>query len=328
MASSIKSQVRVAVTQAEPVWLDLDATVDKTCTLIAEAASNRAEIIAFPECWIPGYPAWIWLVSRPVDPALTSEYMRNSLTISSAQMTKIQECAAANKILVVLGFSENRHHSLYISQAIIDADGSMLTTRTKIKATHMERTIFGDARSGTECLDRNVVDTTIGSRVGTLSCWEHAQPLLKYHTYAQREQVHVAAWPPLFEHDGGDELWSMSQQGTQALSSTYAIESQSFVLHCTAVLSAPGIEKMRTSGGVIMSKPGGGSSAIFGPDGRKIPTTPAEIPETEEGILYADLDLCQVLNARAFLDVCGHYSRPDLLWLGVDAAEKKPVRSL
>jgi len=57
---STSKQVRVAVTQAEPVWLDLDATVDKTCSLIAEAASNGAQLIAFPECWIPGYPAWIW----------------------------------------------------------------------------------------------------------------------------------------------------------------------------------------------------------------------------------------------------------------------------
>jgi predicted amidohydrolase len=56
------SQVRVAVTQAEPVWLDLNATVDKTCKLITEAATNDAQLVTFPECWVPGYPAWIWYV--------------------------------------------------------------------------------------------------------------------------------------------------------------------------------------------------------------------------------------------------------------------------
>ncbi|KAF7712377.1 Arylacetonitrilase [Penicillium ucsense] len=317
MTQTKSTHVRVAVTQAEPVWLDLEATVQKTCALITEAAENGAEVISFPECWIPGYPAWIW--SRPVDPQLHSEYILSSLQVDSPQMARIQKCALDSKIVVILGFAENRHHSLYISQAIIDSDSTIVTTRSKIKATHMERTVFGDASA--ECLD-SVADTAV-ARIGALSCWEHTQPLLKYHTYSQREQIHVAAWPPLFDHTGGEELWSMSRQGTQAIASTYAIESQTFVLHTTAVISQAGIDRMQTLPGCIMGSPGGGSSAIFGPDGRKISTV---LPETEEGIIYATLDLNEVLRSRAFIDVCGHYSRPDLLWLGVDKNVKKPVR--
>ncbi|KAK6222288.1 Carbon-nitrogen hydrolase [Pestalotiopsis sp. IQ-011] len=318
MDASGQTPVHVAVVQAEPVWLDLDATVEKTCALIHEASTNGAGIIAFPECWIPGYPAWIW--SRPVDPELTSRYMRNSLKLDSPQMRQIQSCASHNKMVVVLGFSENRHNSLYISQAIIDSDGSILIQRSKIKATHMERTIFGDA--SVECLD-GVADTRVG-RVGALSCWEHAQPLLKYHMYAQKEQIHVAAWPPLFRCDGGGKgLWSMSREGTQAIASTYALESQSFVLHSTAVLSQAGINLMKTETGSIMNIPGGGSSAVFAPDGRKIST---DIPETEEGLVYCTLEMGLILESKAFLDVCGHYSRPDLLWLGVDRKDKSHVR--
>ncbi|ETS76477.1 hypothetical protein PFICI_11864 [Pestalotiopsis fici W106-1] len=319
MEGSTKTSVHVAVTQAEPVWLDLDATVEKTCVLINEAAKNGAELIAFPECWIPGYPAWIW--SRPVDPELGSLYIRNSLQIDSPQMRQIQECAAQNKIVVVLGFSENRHHSLYISQAIIDADGKILVKRSKIKATHMERTIFGDAL--TECLD-GVADTRAG-RVGALSCWEHAQPLLKYHMYAQREQIHIAAWPPLYPADGDQGQWSMTSEGAQSLARTYALESQAFVLHSTAVISLAGVDRMKTQTGIAMSAPGGGSSAVFAPDGRKIST---DLPETEEGLVYCTLDLNLIVESRAFLDVCGHYSRPDLLWLGVDKNEKARVREV
>ncbi|KAJ5113612.1 Arylacetonitrilase [Penicillium angulare] len=317
MTDANKSKVRVAVTQAEPVWLDLDATVEKTCSIIAEAAENGAEVVAFPECWIPGYPAWIW--SRPVDVKLHSEYISNSLQVDSPQMRKIQDSAAKHKIVVVLGFAENRHHSLYISQAIISSTGEVLTTRTKIKATHMERTIFGDASA--ECLD-TVTDTPVG-RIGALSCWEHVQPLLKYHTYAQREQIHVAAWPPLFNSAGSEGLWSMSTEGTQSIARTYAIESQAFVLHTTAIITQAGIDRMKNMPGCMMSSPGGGYSAIFAPDGRKIST---DLPETEEGIIYATLDFDEVLKSRAFLDVCGHYSRPDLLWLGVDKEVKRPVR--
>lgn len=52
--------LRVAVTQAEPEWLDLQGTVKKTLDLIAEAAGGSAKLIAFPEVWITGYPGWIW----------------------------------------------------------------------------------------------------------------------------------------------------------------------------------------------------------------------------------------------------------------------------
>lgn len=76
--------------------------------------------------------------------------------------------------------------------------------------------------------------------------------------------------------------------------------------------------------GNVMGFPGGGSSAIFGPDGRKLSK---DIPETQEGILYADLDFDEVLRSKGFIDICGHYSRPDMLWLGVDDQEKLHRRS-
>lgn len=80
---------------------------------------------------------------------------------------------------------------------------------------------------------------------------------------------------------------------------------------------------METSTGLTMNSPGGGCSAVFGPDGRRLSEP---IPSTEEGIIYADIDLDDILKPRAFLDVCGHYSRPDLLWLGVDSTAKSHAR--
>ncbi|OAA45976.1 Nitrilase/cyanide hydratase and apolipoprotein N-acyltransferase [Beauveria brongniartii RCEF 3172] len=318
-SSSTSSKVIVAVTQAEPVWLDLDATVDKTCALITEAAKNGAKILAFPEAWIPGYPAWIW--SRPMDPELTTRYIQNSLKLDSPQAAKIKQCAAENSIVVVLGFSENVNGSLYISQAIIDADGEVRLTRNKMKATHMERTIFGDSFG--YCLD-SVTDTEVG-RVGALNCWEHLQPLLKYHLYSQKEQIHVASWLPVHKDVPEGALESMSHKGISAIAQVYAIESQSFVLHSTTVITQPGLDLMGITRGPLMSTPGGGNSAVFGPDGSKLSV---DIPEDEEGIVYATIDLDDVLKARAFIDTCGHYSRPDLLWLGVDKEIKRHVRDL
>jgi nitrilase len=316
---TVPTRLRVAVTQAEPEWLDLQASVEKTCSLIAEAASEGAQIVAFPECWIAGYPGWIW--ARPVDVEMTKEYIKNSLCVSSPEMERICHAAAQHGLVVVLGFSERLGDSLYISQAVIDGkqDGRILSHRRKMKPTHMERTIFGDASGETLS---GVVDTSIG-RVGALACWEHVQPLLKYYMCSQQEQIHVAAWPPLRPYQGR-ELWSMTRDGARTLSRTYAIEAQAFVLHATSLITEKGIARMNTSNGMLFDKPGGGTSAIFGPDGVQLTE---DMDDCTEGILYADIDLDDILMAKSFVDVCGHYSRPDLLWLGVDDVVKKHVRS-
>jgi nitrilase len=313
--------VRVAVTQAEPEWLDLAASVTKTCKLIEEAAAQKAQLVAFPECWIPGYPCWIW--SRPVDFELGTKYIKNSLKVDSPEMQAITACAKKNNIVVVLGYSENDNSSLYIGQALISATGEIVMLRRKVKPTHMERTVFGD---GSGSALSNVRDVPGIGNVGALSCWEHTQPLLKYHTYHQREALHVSAWPPLDPHPGGPALWSMSTEGCAGLSQTYAVESASFVLHCTAVFSEKGVKAMGTEGGALFNAPGGGCSAVYGPDGRKL--AGGDAGSTEEKMVVVDLDMDLILASRCFVDACGHYSRPDLLWLGVDDKEKKHRRGV
>lgn len=312
------SIVRVAAVQAEPEWFDLQGSVNKACSLIEEAAKGGAKLVAFPEVFIPGYPGWIW--TRPVDPVLTKEYIRNSLAIDSAEMRKIQAAASSNNIDVVLGFSENDKHTLYLSQALISGlDGEILMKRRKIKPTHCERTIFGEG-SG-ESL-QNVVERPIGN-VGALNCWEHVLPLLKYHTFSQHEMIHVGSWPSMEPfQEGSLGHWGMSREGAQAATQAYALEGGCFVLQSTAVLSQKGIDKMRTQGGVIFYEPGGGCTSIFGPDGRRLTEL---LPETEEGLVFADLDMDLIVQARMFMHTVGHYSRPDLLWLGADAREREQV---
>ncbi|KAI1609557.1 aliphatic nitrilase [Exophiala viscosa] len=306
--------LRIAAAQYEPEWLDLQASVKKACSIIDEAGKEGVKILGFSEAFIPGYPAWIW--HRPVDPVLATKYIQNSLAVDSEEMRTIQACAAKNKVVVALGFSENDHNSVYISQAIIDSDGKLLMKRRKLKPTHMERTIFGDA-SGDSLT--NVVPTSAGKRLGSLACWEHVQPLLKYHTATQREDIHAGGWPPLSPH-AGPELWSMSAEGCLNLSRTYAIETQTFVIHSTTVIGEKGIESMGTTQAMLMNAPGGGYSAVIGPDGRMLSEP---LDPKSEGLVIVDIDPSMSIMARSFLDICGHYSRPDLLWLGCDTREKK-----
>lgn len=153
-----------------------------------------------------------------MDFALGVKYVENSLPIDSPQMKQIQEAAATHQIAVGLGFSERSGDSVYIAQALINAKGALEVTRRKMKPTHMERTIFGDA-TGDKCLANVARLTEEGVdgqvTVGSLSCWEHIQPLLKYYTFSQNEQIHIGAWPPLDPFiQGSPGLWSMSVEGT------------------------------------------------------------------------------------------------------------------
>lgn len=107
------------------------------------------------------------------------------------------------------------------------------------------------------------------------------------------------------------------------MSRTYAIESGAFVLHCTMSITQKGIETLGTTGGPMMATPGRGYAAVFGPDGRRL-TEPLD--EMAEGIVYADLDMDSIDRVKMFADCTGHYSRPDLMWLGVDPAVKGLVR--
>lgn len=141
------------------------------------------------------------------------EYIKNSLKIDSPEMERICACAGKNNISVMLGFSENYNDTLYLAQSFIGKDGQIKMNRRKIKPTHVERILYGDG-SGASLI--NVVDEPGVGKVGGLCCWEHSQPLLRYHTYSQGEQIHVSAWPPMNYFNAfpeGSALWSQCREG-------------------------------------------------------------------------------------------------------------------
>lgn len=268
--------------------------------------------------------------ARPVDFELQTRYIYNSLPLESEAMEAVKAAAKEHSTAVVLGFSEQSpSHSIYISQAIISPKGEVLMHRRKIKPTHMERTVFGDG-SGSDL--NNVVEVDFGPehgkiKVGALACWEHIQPLLKYNSISQGESIHISMWPPIdpttgVHHPG---LFTMTAEGCQTLSQAYAMESTAYVLHATSVCTQKGIEVLKTQEGLSCRQPGGGHSCVIAPDGRRLTPALGGDKADTEGIVYCDLDLTKVVATRGFLDIVGHYSRPDLLWLGVDRQQKEVV---
>lgn len=301
------TQLRVAAVQAEPVWMDLDATVDKTIELIRRAAQDGVNLIAFPETWIPGYPAFLWTVSIPETMNYVGRYHENSMSVDSPQMMRIREAARDNKIMVIVGFSEKAFGTLYMAQAVIGTNGHVILHRRKLKPTHVERTLFGEGDGS----DIKVVDTEFG-RVGALNCWEHFQPLTKYAMYAQNEQIHVSGWPcfgvldmvPALSHD----------TNVFGASKVYALEGSTFVLAATQIMSDEGIKNFTLADGSIppIYNGGGGYATIFGPDSSVLSTPLA--PDVE-GFVTADIDLGMIDVAKNAADPTGHYSRPDVTQL-------------
>ena len=295
-----------AAVQAAPAYLDLAAGVEKTITLIEEAAGRGAKLIAFPECWIPGYPFWAWLDA----PAGTMRYVglhaQNCMTADGPEAQAIANAAQANDICVVLGYSERCAGSLYIAQLIIDRDGTVLAARRKLKATHIERTVFGEGDGS----DIKVHETDLG-RIGALCCWEHINPLTRYAMYAQDEQVHVGAWPSFSLYP--DMAYALGPEVNGALSQTYAAEGQCFVVAACGVISPEMVEQLcDTSAKQDMLKAGGGHAMIWGPDGR--PLAELLAPDAE-GLVMAEIDLSMIPFAKAAGDPVGHYARPDVFRL-------------
>ncbi|KAF4615866.1 hypothetical protein G7Y89_g15249 [Cudoniella acicularis] len=315
-------QVRLGAVQAEPAWNDLQAGIEKTCRLIEDASQLRINVLVFPEVWIPGYPGCIWRESVRESADYLIQYRTNSMRRDSPEMRRIQAAARKAGLCVVLGYSERDGNSIYISQAYIGPSGDMIHHRRKIKPTATERAVWGEGQA--ESL-QVVADTPFG-KVGSLNCWEHYQPLLRYAEYSQGVEIHAACWPVLNNHDAGPgRAYHTSGDANLKLCQVIAMEGVCFVVVATQIRPAKGTKvnggaEVNGVNGVEveydrnfpMTTPGTGFSRIYAPDG-------SEIAEPllfgKEGIVWGDADLNVRNEVGSLIDVVGHYSRPDLLSL-------------
>jgi nitrilase len=301
--------VRVAIVQSEPA-AGLEDGLHRTEALAREAARSGASLVAFPETWLPGYPAWLD-VSRDValwdhEPVKRTfaRYADASVDVEGASGRFLQEVARRHQVTMVIGVSERvgagpGRGTLYNSLLIIDSDGRLLNHHRKLVPTYTERMVWGNGDAD----GLTAVDTATG-RVGGLVCWEHWMPLARQALHDSGEDIHVALWPTVHERH-------------QLASRHYAFEGRCFVLAAGSVMRSsalpPELELDRTKLAPESPFVLRGGSAIIGPDGDYVVPPLWDRP----GILVADLDLERVRRESMTLDVSGHYSRPDVLSLTV-----------
>jgi len=305
---------KLALVQKAPIFLDKQKTIQLAVNCIEEAAGNGADLVVFTECFIPGYPAWIWRVRPGADwnlsETLHQRLSSNAVNMDSSDLDPLYKAARNHKVTIVCGIEERDNSlsqaTLYNSVITIGPDGSLLNKHRKLMPTNPERMVwgFGDATG------LKVVDTNVG-RIGSLMCWENYMPLARYALYAQGVEIYIAP-----TYDSGDSWVGTLQH--------IAREGCCWVIGCGNLMKGsdipddfpekavlyPDNEEWVNPGDSVVVAPGGEITA--GPMNR------------EAGILYHELDVEKVRTAKRALDVAGHYSRPDIFQLHVNTRAQSP----
>jgi aliphatic nitrilase len=205
-------------------------------------------------------------------------------------------------MVVVLGVNERDHGSLYNTQLVFDADGTLVLKRRKITPTYHERMVWGMGDGA----GLKVVDTAVG-RVGALACWEHYNPLARYALMAQHEQIHCAQFP-------GSLVGPIFAEQMEVTIRHHALESGCFVVNATGWLTDEQIRSVTPDAQLQKALRGGCHTAIVSPEGKHLAP-----PLTEgEGMVVADLDMALIAKRKRMMDSVGHYARPELLSLALN----------
>lgn len=307
--------INVAVVQAAPILFDLDASVEKACHLIQKCATEKAELILFPEAFLPAYPRGLTfgtvVGSRSSAGRRTwMRYWENCVEIPSLATELIGQAAQEAKALVAIGIIEKDQSSsagtLYCTLLYFGPDGSILGKHRKLKPTASERLIWGEGDGST----LTVIDTDFG-KVGGLICWENYMPLARTALYGKGVEIYLA--PTADSRD----TW-------QATLRHIALEGRCFVLGCNQYVTKDmyppdldGIEDLADLPDVLCR----GGSTIISPMGEVLA---GPIFEQEE-ILYAKANLGEIVQSKYDFDVVGHYARPDVFQLFVNEEQQDNV---
>jgi nitrilase len=306
--------VKVACVQAEPAILDRDATLDLLEQLAAEAAGNGAELVVFPETFIPVYPSSRWakaFAGWEDDGAkrVFAQIAQNSIAVCSPSERRIGAAAQELGVWLVTGVNEvepERPGTIYNSLLYHSPAGELVLHHRKLVPTNHERLVWGqgDGRG------LHAVETGFG-RIGGLICWENYMPLARFALYESGVEIYIASTA-----DDSD-AW-------QATLVHIARESRAYVVspcHFQRASSYPADFPLGSEidGAGLLGR---GGSAILAPDGSYL----AGPLYDDEGILYAELDPSTLLAERQRFDPVGHYNRPDVLQLTVRGDDATPSR--
>ncbi|WP_430968508.1 carbon-nitrogen hydrolase family protein [Spongiimicrobium sp. 2-473A-2-J] len=312
----MQNELKVAMAQIAPVWLDKEATLQKIENTLEEAATQQADLVVFGEALLPGYPFWLALTDGAswdlkVNKEIHAHYAHNSIQIEAGELERILQLAKTHKMAIYLGLMErakNRGgHSLYCSLVYINEKGEIKSVHRKLQPTYDERLTWAPG-DGHGLQVHSLKEFTVGG----LNCWENWMPLPRTALYGQGENLHVAVWP------GNDH-------NTRDITRFIARESRSFVVSVSSLMrvedfpeNTPHLDKILKKAPKTLAN---GGSCIAGPNGEWI----VEPVLHQEGLIFQSLNLDRVYEERQNFDPVGHYSRPDVTKLSVNRERQSTV---
>jgi len=308
-------KIKVAVVQASPVLFDREATIEKVCRLILEAAKKDIKLLLFPEAFIPAYPRGLSfgavVGSRSSEGRRTwQRYWENAVDVPGPDVEAIGEAVHETGIYLAIGVIERDSQfsqgTLYCTLLYFGPDGTLLGKHRKLKPTGSERLIWGEGDGST----LTVLETEFG-KIGGLICWENYMPLARMAMYSKGVDLYLA--PTADARDS----WQYTLRHI-------ACEGRCFVLGCNQFVSKEmypedleGLDELDDHPDIICR----GGSTIISPFGEVL----AGPLYDQEGILFADIDLAEVARGKYDFDVVGHYARPDVFKLVVNETPLLPV---
>lgn len=307
--------MRVAIIQDGPIYLNAQATLDKTISFIKDASTKGAELIVFGENWFSGYPVWLDVCTdvnlwdhEPVKQVWQKTF-EEGLSVGSSIITQLQKSIKAAGLYVIMGANEpitsgKGNGTIYNTIYTFDRTGQLINHHRKLMPTYTEKLVHGLGDGA----GLNVIETPHG-RVGSLICWEHWMPLTRQAMHDEGEDLHIALWP-------------FAKELHQLASRHYAHEGRCHVIAVGQVMHESELpQQLKLSDQIEIPENKlilRGGSAVYGPDGSIIQ---APVYDKRE-VIYVDLDLSKGLSERMNLSVSGHYQRDDVFNLAVNKSRK------
>jgi nitrilase len=314
---------RAAAVQATPAFLDRDATLDRLGALVAQAAGRGARLVVLSESFVPGFPVWN-MVLAPIDQhRLFRALYENALEIPSPHTERIAAIARRHGVFLSVGVTERSPVSMgamFNTNLLFDPDGRLLNRHRKLVPTWAEKLTWANG----DASQLRPVETSLG-RIGTLICGENTNPLARYALLAQGEQVHLATYPPAwpFKRSGSERNYDL-RRATEIRAAAHSFEGKVFTIVASQVLGDDAVERVaagdpRVEEALRSAPPA--VSLVVHPTGEPI----GEPLVGEEGVVYADIDVADSIEAKQAHDVVGYYQRFDLFSVCLDQRPQLPI---